>query len=204
MKRLIHCLQTVAALLLLTFLAGCEKPRLKSQGQEPEETEPGVVAEEGAKVPIEKPESREMPPPVTAPPKAAPKIVVNNSASETPKMSLEERARQIAAKEEMLKAQHAGILSLESDPSRRTEQLNELRQQLQVAKAKQSRGRGGVMVEMIDGKSSKVGDASAVRELQGKVSNEEQLVEQLSKALARARQDYAALSAEVQRLRGGP
>ena len=119
-------------------------------------------------------------------------------------MSLEERARQIAAKEEMLKAQHAGILSLESDLSRRTEQLNELRQQLQVAKAKQSRGRGGVMVEMIDGKSSKVGDASAVRELQGKVSNEEQLVEQLSKALARARQDYAALSAEVQRLRGGP
>ena len=58
MKRLIHCLQTVAALLLLTFLAGCEKPRLKSQGQAPEETEPGVVAEEGAKVPIEKPESR--------------------------------------------------------------------------------------------------------------------------------------------------
>ena len=183
---------------------GCEKPRLKSQGQEPEGTEPEVVAEEGAKAPIEKAESREMPPPMTAPPKAAPKPVVNNSAPEAPKMSLEERAQQIAAKEEMLKAQQAGILSLESDLSRRTGQLNELRQQLQVAKAKQSRGRGGVMVEMIDGKSTKVGDPGAVRELQGKVSNEEQQVEQLSKALARARQDYAALSAEVQRLRGGP
>ncbi len=204
MKRLIHRLQTVAALLLLTFLAGCEKPQLKSQGEEPEEIEPEVVAEDGAKVPIEKTERRQMPPPVTAPTKVAPKPVVNNPAPEAPKMSLEERARKIAAKEEMLKAQQVGILSLESDLSRHTGQLNELRQQLQVAQAKQSRGRGGVMVEMIDGKSTKVGDAGTVRELQGKVSNEEQLVEQLSQALARARQQYAALSAEVQRLRSGP
>lgn len=112
------------------------------------------------------------------------------------------RSTEIAQKERMLGAQLEGIRALESDLSRHTLMMNNLRAQLRSVKAKQSNQRtGGVRIEQIGGQSVIVDRRQDTREIQAKLEAEEQLVAQFSKSLQAARATYQALQLEVIKLR---
>ncbi|MDF1825357.1 MAG: hypothetical protein P1U68_11995 [Verrucomicrobiales bacterium] len=111
------------------------------------------------------------------------------------------RFAEMAQKEKMLGAQLEGIRTLESDLSRHSLTLNDLRAQLQSIRAKESnRGSGGVRIERLNGQSVIVDRRREMSDIQARIKGEEQLVAQFSKSLEKARQTHQRLQAEVIRL----
>lgn len=101
----------------------------------------------------------------------------------------------------MLDAQLVGIRSIESDFSRHSATLNQLRSELQLARARQAgAGRGGLRVERIAGESTLVDHGATARDLETKIKAEEPIVAQLSSALQGARQQYADLQRKLDQL----
>ncbi|MEM7600343.1 MAG: hypothetical protein AAF357_02885 [Verrucomicrobiota bacterium] len=117
-------------------------------------------------------------------------------------VDLAAKRKQISMKEQMLKAQLAGVQVLESDLSRHSISLNSMRAQLQSVRALQSGQRsGGIRVERIGGESTLVDRRKQARELEAKIKVEEQLVSQLSQSLQAARIKYQTLNRELAALR---
>ncbi len=203
MKRIIHIGALAGLSVIVLAFTGCEKPRLKAKAEGGQE-----AAEENLPEMAEKQEPGEPTPKPEAPsePKVAEKAkapTAPKAPKSVPKPSIDpkEHAALIARVEAGLQAQVAGIRSLESDLSRHSVQLNELRRQLGLARARQSGAGGGVRVERIQGKSTLVNHAAVVRELQGKIRIEEELVTQLTKSLTGARSRHQELTRELIRLK---
>lgn len=120
---------------------------------------------------------------------------------EKPKTDPRKLAEEIARKEKMLEAQLAGIRNIESDLSRHSQELNELKRQLQVVRASPSnRKKGGIFVERVEGKSTVVDRRKQAGELQGKINALEQLVAQLTSSLKAAREEYLTLRRDLDQL----
>jgi len=185
----------VGALAVALVLAGCEKPQLRSERSvEAEEStvDAGTTprAEPSAEPSVA--ETRQPRTPASSPaPKAEPKKGVDPAV----------RAREIAHHQAKIDAQLAGIRSLESDLSRHSLQLNALRGELSSARARQSAQRsGGIVIERIDGRSTRVDHAKVAAELEARVRAEEQIVDQLTRSLEEARGQHRELESEFDRL----
>ncbi len=132
--------------------------------------------------------TNDMPPPVSAP------------EPKTPQRSPQEKAQEVARQQKMLEAQLLGIRGLESDFSRESQRLDDLRRRYQLSLARhRAQGKKGIRIERVDGESTLVDRAKEARELKAQIEALEPLVAQLSKALLAARQNYHELKISFDR-----
>ncbi len=174
--------------LILMLSPACQKPVLRSDKSE----EPGKEVE---KDPFGDKELKAVETPAVSAEPATPLAVV-------PELAPQERALEISRKQKMLEAQLAGIRNMEADLARQAGPLNQLRQQLQSVRARQSAQRsGGIRVERVGGKSLYVDRRKEARELESQIRKQEQLVAPFQRSLQLARKDYEELRQSLERLR---
>jgi len=186
---------SIGTLAIALMLAACEKPQLRSE-RSPEAEESTADAGKPPKaMPPARPSVVETQQPTTPgsspPPRAEPKRAVDPAV----------RAREIVQQRAKLDAQLAGIRSLESHLYRHSSQLNALRGELSSARTRQAAQRsGGIRVERIDGKSTRVDHAKVAAELEARIRAEEQIVAQLTQSLEAARGQHRQMASELDRL----
>ncbi|MDF1738572.1 MAG: hypothetical protein P1U86_05390 [Verrucomicrobiales bacterium] len=128
---------------------------------------------------------------------------VSAPEAKTPQRSPQEKAQEIARQQKMLEAQMLGIRGLESDFSRESQRLDDLRRRYQLSLARQkAQGGKGIRIERVDGESTLIDRAKEARELKAQIEALEPLVAQLSKALFAARQNYHELKTSFERTIG--
>lgn len=140
----------------------------------------------------------------SAPSKQAPSTEISADASVAREDIVKEQSQfqEIARQEKMLEAQMTGIRILQSDLARHTLALNDLKAQLQTLRARQSSQKsGGVRIENLTGSSSIVDRRGEMRELEGKIRVEEELVASFSASLEKARNEYQTMRLGLDRLR---
>ncbi|MEM6279471.1 MAG: hypothetical protein AAF733_08340 [Verrucomicrobiota bacterium] len=186
---------------LLLAVVGCEEPRLRTAGVDPEEKDavPEEWSREEERDLDARPESivdRFLPGKSEPEDKSSTEVretKVEPPASENTPMTEQE----LALKRQMLEAQRKGVETLESDLSRHSIQLASLKAEWQRVRVLKSNQGGGIRVERIGGQSNLVDRGAQIRELESKIRAEEELIAQLSQSLKKARAEYLALSKEV-------
>jgi hypothetical protein len=176
--------------------AGCEKPKLRSDSaKESIESTPATKPVNPFSRPAPAPgQSPAEPAPMANPSPATTVSKATASPAAPPTLDAAGRAREYARLQKMLEAQLVGIRSLESDLSRHSASLTQLRNQLQLTRSLQAgAGSGGIRIERVGGESSLVDRKTEARELEMKIRAEEPFVAQLSAALQGARRQYDEL-----------
>lgn len=192
---------------VLVVGTGCEKPKLRSDTA-PETAESTPLTKGAAPAPPTLP-----PPPRST---GQPTSPADATTADTPPLRREDpasqpppprpldpaaRAREYTRVQQKLEAQMLGIRGLESDLAHHSANLTQLRNQLQLTRARQAgAGRGGIRVERVNGQSTLIDRKAEARELEKQISAVEPLVTQLSTALREARQQYVELSRSAEDL----
>ena len=176
---------------------GCEKPKLRSDAaKETIESTPATKPVNPFAPPAPAPGHAVAESAPMANPAPAPGVRESPTRAPESRSTLDPaaRAREYTRLQKMLDAQLVGIRSLESDLSRHSASLTQLRNQLQLTRSRQAgAGSGGVRIERIGGESTLVDRKAEARELEMKIKAEEPFVTQLTTALQGARRQYEDL-----------
>jgi len=176
---------------------GCEKPKLRSDAaKETIESTPATKPVNPFAPPAAAPGQAVAESAPMANPAPAPGVRESPTRAPGSRSTLDPaaRAREYTRLQKMLDAQLVGIRSLESDLSRHSASLTQLRNQLQLTRSRQAgAGSGGVRIERIGGESTLVDRKAEARELEMKIKAEEPFVTQLTTALQGARRQYEDL-----------